>query len=314
MTVVIPMAPPAPQASDPANFESKADTLLAAWPEIIAAMNAQNAQNNAIADALPDLAIAAVAAAVAAAPETYTHPETHPPSVIAQDANNRFVTDVEKAAWNSKLSPGGLKTINEESIEGIGNIAVSGGGTAGESVIALGTVDQYWRGDKIWSDFAADVRAVLLTGLGAGSSGAISANDSLLGAIAKLQAQITSLEGSGNINVGGTTAVVAKGSVGSGTVTFDVAASSYQTLTVTGGLTLAITGWPTAGTLGELTVEIDNGGSAALTMPTGLRWLKADGTYTTDFTQSGYTLLASGTNFLSFWTRAAGTPVWGRVL
>lgn len=32
----------------------------------------------------------------------YTHPATHPPSIIAQDANNRFVTDSEKAAWNAK--------------------------------------------------------------------------------------------------------------------------------------------------------------------------------------------------------------------
>ncbi len=32
----------------------------------------------------------------------YTHPATHPPSIIVQDANNRFVTDTEKAIWNGK--------------------------------------------------------------------------------------------------------------------------------------------------------------------------------------------------------------------
>ncbi|MDP1513072.1 pyocin knob domain-containing protein [Paenibacillus sp. CMAA1739] len=32
----------------------------------------------------------------------YVHPTTHPPSIIAQDASNRFVTDAEKAAWNAK--------------------------------------------------------------------------------------------------------------------------------------------------------------------------------------------------------------------
>lgn len=31
----------------------------------------------------------------------YIHPENHSPSVIAQDANNRFVTDVEKTLWNT---------------------------------------------------------------------------------------------------------------------------------------------------------------------------------------------------------------------
>lgn len=30
----------------------------------------------------------------------YTHPANHPPSIITQDANNRFVTDVDKGVWN----------------------------------------------------------------------------------------------------------------------------------------------------------------------------------------------------------------------
>lgn len=32
----------------------------------------------------------------------YTHPATHLPTIISQDANNRFVTDAEKAGWDSK--------------------------------------------------------------------------------------------------------------------------------------------------------------------------------------------------------------------
>lgn len=34
----------------------------------------------------------------------YTHPTNHPASIITQDANNRFVTDAEKTAWNSKAA------------------------------------------------------------------------------------------------------------------------------------------------------------------------------------------------------------------
>ena len=34
----------------------------------------------------------------------YTHPASHPPSIIAQDASNRFVSDTEKSAWNSKAA------------------------------------------------------------------------------------------------------------------------------------------------------------------------------------------------------------------
>ena len=41
---------------------------------------------------------------IAAGANNYTHPATHPPSIIAQDANNRFVTDAEKIAWNAKAS------------------------------------------------------------------------------------------------------------------------------------------------------------------------------------------------------------------
>lgn len=36
----------------------------------------------------------------------YTHPANHPPAIITQDANNRFVTDAEKAAWNAKVATG----------------------------------------------------------------------------------------------------------------------------------------------------------------------------------------------------------------
>ena len=35
----------------------------------------------------------------------YTHPANHPPSIITQDASNRFVTDTEKAEWNGKANP-----------------------------------------------------------------------------------------------------------------------------------------------------------------------------------------------------------------
>ncbi|MCM3294123.1 hypothetical protein M3661_28920 [Paenibacillus sp. MER 180] len=41
---------------------------------------------------------------VQAGANNYVHPTTHPPSIIAQDANNRFVSDTEKATWNSKAT------------------------------------------------------------------------------------------------------------------------------------------------------------------------------------------------------------------
>ena len=44
--------------------------------------------------------------------DNYTHPANHPPSIITQDASNRFVTDVEKTAWNAKQGALGFTPEN----------------------------------------------------------------------------------------------------------------------------------------------------------------------------------------------------------
>lgn len=58
------------------------------------------------------------AAAISAA--TYTHPANHAPSIITQDASNRFVTDVEKAAWNAKgdVTLTGVQTLTNKTLTG----------------------------------------------------------------------------------------------------------------------------------------------------------------------------------------------------
>ncbi|HZK24458.1 MAG TPA: NosD domain-containing protein, partial [Oscillospiraceae bacterium] len=48
-------------------------------------------------------------AGIAASANNYSHPPTHPASMITQDANNRFVTDAEKAVWNSPPGTTGKK-------------------------------------------------------------------------------------------------------------------------------------------------------------------------------------------------------------
>lgn len=45
----------------------------------------------------------------------YVHPTNHAPSIITQDVNSRFVTDVEKATWNGKATQSTIDT----SINGI---------------------------------------------------------------------------------------------------------------------------------------------------------------------------------------------------
>lgn len=74
----------------------------------------------------------------------------------------------------------------------VANTAFVQQGVAGkEPVIAGGTNAQFWRGDKSWQDFAAAARGVALTGLSTASATAIAATDTVLGALGKLQAQIT---------------------------------------------------------------------------------------------------------------------------
>lgn len=47
---------------------------------------------------------------VATNANNYAHPASHPASIITQDAENRFVTDAEKTAWNGKEASGTAAT------------------------------------------------------------------------------------------------------------------------------------------------------------------------------------------------------------
>ena len=60
-----------------------------------------------------------------------------------------------------------------------------------EPAITAGTTAQYWRGDKTWRSFLTDVLGSVLTGLSTATATVITAADSVLVAIGKLQAQIT---------------------------------------------------------------------------------------------------------------------------
>ena len=68
---------------------------------------------------------------IAAGATAYTHPASHPASIITQDANNRFVTDANKAAWDAKqaalVSGANIKTVGGVSLLGSGDVAVGGG-------------------------------------------------------------------------------------------------------------------------------------------------------------------------------------------
>ena len=84
------------------------------------------------------------------------------------------------------------RTINGVSFDGSANITVNAvDSTAREPAITAGTTAQYWRGDKTWRDLFTDVRAATLTGLSTATNAVVSATDTVLGALGKLQKQVS---------------------------------------------------------------------------------------------------------------------------
>lgn len=83
-------------------------------------------------------------AGIATGATNYSHPATHPPAIIAQDASNRFVTDVEKTAWNAKETPAGAQAKADAAVAAVktdyirqpGYAATSGTATAYSVVLA----------------------------------------------------------------------------------------------------------------------------------------------------------------------------------
>ncbi len=104
-----------------------------------------------------------------------------------------FATDVRAAVLTGLSTATGTAISATDSVlTALGKLQAQINGK--EPTIAAGSNAQYWRGDKGWRDFATDVRAAVLTGLSTATGTAISATDSVLTALGKLQAQINGKE------------------------------------------------------------------------------------------------------------------------
>lgn len=159
-----------------------ANAVLTTADTVVGAFGKVQGQLNAKANAA-DAALTGVPTAPTAAPGTNT----------LQVANAAFVQ--QEVAALVAAAPGALNTLDELAAA-MGDDANFAASTANslagkEPVIAGGTNAQFWRGDKTWQDFAAAARGVALTGLSTASATAIAATDTVLGALGKLQAQIT---------------------------------------------------------------------------------------------------------------------------
>lgn len=59
----------------------------------------------------------------------YVHPSNHDPSIISQDANNRFVSDTEKSTWNGKQAALGFtpeNAANKNAVNGYAGLGADG--------------------------------------------------------------------------------------------------------------------------------------------------------------------------------------------
>lgn len=100
------------------------------------------------------------------------------------------------------------------------------------------------------------------------------------------------------------------GNSGSGTVTIDYLKGRYQKVTITGACTLALSNIPPAGVPFELFLEVVNAAAYAVTWPSIL-WRKPDNTYTSTLSASGIVMQASGTNFITLYSRTGGSTIYG---
>jgi hypothetical protein len=99
----------------------------------------------------------------------------------------------------------------------------------------------------------------------------------------------------------------------SGSQTVVVSLGGCATATITGMTALSFSNWPESGALGEMVLELTNGGSFTVTWPT-IHWILQDGQTTTVATEAGFELQESGVDFVYLWTRDGGTTIYGRVV
>jgi len=99
--------------------------------------------------------------------------------------------------------------------------------------------------------------------------------------------------------------VTDKGTVTSGTTTFNFANGKKQKVTVGGNVTFAFSG-AGGNEYSELFLQVVNGGAYTITWPT-VTWIVGDGTTSSSFSAMGVVLQSSGTNHVYIWTYDGST-------
>ena len=100
---------------------------------------------------------------------------------LGKDKAREVAEDAQQIANDAKTS---ANSVNDKAI------LLSQQLLEKEPIISSGSNDSYYRGDKTWQNFASDVRSTILSGLSLVTSLAVSATDSVITAIGKLQSQL----------------------------------------------------------------------------------------------------------------------------
>lgn len=298
-----------------------------------AASSATNANNSAIA-------AAASAASIAGGP------------VVSVNGRTGIVTGVQ----DSLVSGTSIKTINSTSLLGSGDIAITGNAThtgdaTGSTALTVVKINGVLMSGLATgllknttttgapSIATAETDYVTPTGSGTLTNKTIAlGSNTVSGTIAQFNTAVTDADlailGANTFTAAqiygdqlasramfkdcGLT-VVDKGNSSTSTQTYDYTAGSVQTSTATGNHTIATSNWPPTGNLGQILIQLTNGGAYTLTWPT-VSWIKPDGTTTTSIStylaaNTGRTALqTSGMDQILLWSRDAGTTIYGKLV
>ena len=144
--------------------------------------------------------------------------------------------------------------------------------------------EKYWRGDKTWRDFFTDVRAATLTGLSTATNAVVAATDTVLAAIGKLQAQVSTKFDKTGGNISGAVNVSGNLLATGGALGYGVGA---------GGTVVQATSKSTAVTLNKpsgyiTTSSSELAGGATVVFRFNNSSVSADGSDVLSFTVAGY--------------------------
>lgn len=96
-------------------------------------------------------------------------------------------------------------------------------------------------------------------------------------------------------------------------VNFDVSKNKIFNYKITASSNITISGF-SSGILNEAIVKFENLGSSTITWPSEVRWMKPDGTYTTNTSNIGASFLNSGIDWVIFWSVDNGKTIYAKVM